>query len=569
MKFFPLIWSNLKREKARTALTILSILVAFVLFGFLCSIKQALVGGVQMAGADRLVVRHKVSIIQLLPASYKDRMKSIPGVLLAAHQTWFGGIYQDPKNFFMQNPVVPEEFLEMHPEFIVVPEQKKAWLETRTGAIVGRKTAERFHWKIGDKVPIQSSIWGKSDGSQVWEFDIVGIFDGKEKGTDTTPLFFRYDYFDEARGPDAKGKVGWYTIIRVKDPLQAVAIAKRVDDEFENSSAETKTEAGGRLRAGFCETDRQHCVDRRRNSRSRFFHDPAGGRQHDGASRPRTDRRIGRAQSHWLHERANSHAGAGGIVPADGARRRRWAWAWRGCLFRAATRPAACCRCSFCPLRDLFTGAGHQPGAGGGHGNFSRACRPCACAWRTPCGGCDMAGPINWFSQIASITRLGLMSIPQRRGAVAATIIGIAGVVAVFVGVLSMAAGFMRAMTVSSLPDAAIVLRSGANSEMVSGFSREQTQIIADAPGVAHTSQGPLASAELFVIINVPKRSTGTDANVPLRGVESAALRVRDKVKIVQGRMFEWGKNEGHSSALARRGIRGPGGRRHDQGGPV
>lgn len=151
---------------------------------------------------------------------------------------------------------------------------------------------------------------------------------------------------------------------------------------------------------------------------------------------------------------------------------------------------------------------------------------------------------MNWLKQIASITRFGLMSIPQRRGAVAATLIGVAGVVAVLVGVLSIAKGFQRAMQVSASPDGVLVLRSGADSEMVSGFSREQTRLIADAPGLARSAEGPLASAELFVIINLPKRSTGTDANVPLRGVEASALKVRDQVRIVSGRMFEWGKNE-------------------------
>ncbi len=155
-----------------------------------------------------------------------------------------------------------------------------------------------------------------------------------------------------------------------------------------------------------------------------------------------------------------------------------------------------------------------------------------------------MAGPLNWISQIGSITKFGLLSIPQRRGTVAATVFGIAGVVAVLVGVLSIAAGFKQAMTVSGAPDAAVVLRSGADSEMVSGLGRDQTRVIADSPGVAHTSQGPLSSAELFVIINMPKRSTGLDANVPLRGVEASALQVRDKVKLVSGRMFEWGKDE-------------------------
>src|SRR5690349_7312875 len=227
MKFVHLIWSNLKRRKLRTGLTLLSVLVAFVLFGLLASIKQALSGGISLEGANRLVVRQKVSIINLLPESYKARMERIPGVDLAIHQTWFGGIYQDAKNFFMQTPVVPEEFLNMHPEFILPAEQKQAWLATRTGAIVGRKTAERFHWKIGDKIPIQSAIWAKTGGNRTWEFDIVGIYLGRDKNTDTTPLFFRYDYFEEARA-GAKGQVGWYTI-RVKDPSQAAAIAKLVD----------------------------------------------------------------------------------------------------------------------------------------------------------------------------------------------------------------------------------------------------------------------------------------------------------------------------------------------------
>ena len=243
MKFLYLIWSNLKRKKLRTVLTLLSIVVAFILFGFLSAIKQALAGGVAMAGQNRLVVRHKVSIIQSLPQSYKARMERIPGVALATHETWFGGVYQDPKNFFAQMPVIPEEFLDMWPENILPPDQKQAWLQTRTGAIVGRKTAERFHWKVGDRVPIQSSIWTKTDGSRLWEFDIVGIFDGSNKNTDTTPLFFRYDYFDEAR-VWSKGQVGWY-VVRIKDPEQAGEVANLIDKEFENSAWETKTEPEG------------------------------------------------------------------------------------------------------------------------------------------------------------------------------------------------------------------------------------------------------------------------------------------------------------------------------------
>jgi putative ABC transport system permease protein len=155
-----------------------------------------------------------------------------------------------------------------------------------------------------------------------------------------------------------------------------------------------------------------------------------------------------------------------------------------------------------------------------------------------------MIGLFNWLSRTGSITKFGLLSIPQRLGAVLATVIGIAGVVGVLVGVLSMAVGFKQAMAASGSADSAIVLRSGADSEMVSGLDHDATRLIADAPGVAHTAQGPLASAELFVVISLPKRSTGTDANVPLRGVEEMAMPVRETMKIVQGRMFEMGRNE-------------------------
>lgn len=241
MKFLPLIWCNLKRRKARTVLTLLSIVVAFVLFALLSSIKQALTGGVTLEGAKRLVVIHKVSIIQLLPKSYRERMEKIPDVELASHQTWFGGRFeQQPKVFFMQCPVEPELFLRALPEILLPPEQKQKWLETRTGAIVGKDTAARFNWKVGDRVPIFSPIWRKAGGSGAWEFDIVGIYDAKEKNIDKMSFFFRYDYFDEARA-GAKGQVGWYTV-RVKDSNQAAEVARRIDEEFMNSEFETKTQ---------------------------------------------------------------------------------------------------------------------------------------------------------------------------------------------------------------------------------------------------------------------------------------------------------------------------------------
>lgn len=251
MKFMSIVLANFKRHKLRVTLTLLSIAAAFLLFAYLAAIRHAFKLGVDLAGQDRLVVRHKVSLMQLLPQSYENDIEKLPGVKEALHQTWFGGIYKEPKNFFAQMPVVPEEFLSMYPEFILPEEQKQAWLRTRNGAIVGRNTAERFGWKVGDRVPIQATFWTAKDGGKMWEFDIVGIYDGKEKGTDTTQFLFRHDYFDERR-QYGQGQIGWY-IIRVADPDQAVEIAKKIDEEFANSPAETKTETEGAFVKAFAE----------------------------------------------------------------------------------------------------------------------------------------------------------------------------------------------------------------------------------------------------------------------------------------------------------------------------
>lgn len=249
MKYLHLLWSNLKRKKVRTSLTILSILVAFVLFGYLSAIRVALGQGVDVAGADRLVVRHKVSLIQPLPISYQARMEAVAGVDVVIHQTWFGGIYQDPKNFFAQIPVDPEPFLDMYPEYVLSDEERQAWLSTRTGAIAGATTAKRFGWKVGDRIPIEATIWRQADGRTTWEFDLVGIYEGTEKGTDTSQFFFRYDYFDEARA-GGKGLVGWY-IVRVTDPDLSAGVAQLIDDEFANSPAETKAESEGAFLQAF------------------------------------------------------------------------------------------------------------------------------------------------------------------------------------------------------------------------------------------------------------------------------------------------------------------------------
>ena len=237
MKYLPLLWKSLWRKKLRTLFTLASVFVAFLLFGLLMTIRAAFSFGVDIAGLDRLVLIHKVSLIMPLPVSYLDRLRSTEGVSLAGHQTWFGGVYQDPSNFFAQMAVLPDTFLKLYPEFKLSPEEVAAWQADRQGAVVGVDLARRFNWKVGDRIPIQATIWQPKQG-QVWEFNIVGLYDG-DPGVDKTQFFFRYDYLDENRR-NGQGLVGWY-VVKIADSSQAQAMASRFDDMFANSSAETKT----------------------------------------------------------------------------------------------------------------------------------------------------------------------------------------------------------------------------------------------------------------------------------------------------------------------------------------
>ncbi len=239
MKYLHLLWRNLLRRKIRTTFTFLSIVVAFFLFGLLMAIRNGFEVGIEMAGQQRLLTIHKVSIIQLLPVRYLAQIRATPGVRLATHFTWFGGIYQDAKNFFAQMAVVPEELLEIYPEYLLDDGERERWIATRTGAVAGRKLAERFGWKVGDRIPIQPTFWRPADGKPAtFEFELVGVYDGTTSDIDETQFFFRYDYLMERTGDS--GMAGWYAI-EVEDPTRADQIAQAVDRQFANSSAETKT----------------------------------------------------------------------------------------------------------------------------------------------------------------------------------------------------------------------------------------------------------------------------------------------------------------------------------------
>ena len=248
MSFFHLILANLGRKKFRTVFTALSIFVAFMLYGLLMAVKAAFGVGVELVGIDRLVMIHKVSLIQPLPIAYKSRIETVEGVNAVTHANWFGGIYQDPKNFFPQFAVDPEGYLDMYPEILLPEEQKEAWARNRIGAVVGRITADRFGWKVGDRVPLRGTIFRNRDGGLTWEFVIEGIFDGADETTDLTPMLFHFDYLVE--GANIPEVVGWY-ILRVEDPQRAAEVAEAVDERFANSPAETRTATESAFIQGF------------------------------------------------------------------------------------------------------------------------------------------------------------------------------------------------------------------------------------------------------------------------------------------------------------------------------
>jgi len=239
VKYFGLIWKNVWRKKIRTSLTILSVLVAFLLFFLLSAIGKALTGGgASIESASRLVVIHKVSLINPLPISYMTKIAAVTGVDKVSHATWFGGYYQDPKNQFGQFPIEAEEYLAMYPELEIPAEQLQAFLANRTGALLGSSLAKTYGLKVGDRMPIQA-VWTRKDGSRSWEFDIEGIMTNTSKGGSDAMLLFHYDYFDEGRA-FGQGTVGWYTFT-IDDVSRAAEISNIVDMQFANSPNETKT----------------------------------------------------------------------------------------------------------------------------------------------------------------------------------------------------------------------------------------------------------------------------------------------------------------------------------------
>jgi len=247
VKFLPLLFANFGRKKIRTVLTIGSFFVALLLFALLAGVRAGFRQGIDVAGADRLVVIGRTGLIQPLPLPYMERIRRVPGVEDVAHSTWFGGIYQDPKNFFAQFVIVPEDWRRMYPEYQIPEAQWKDFLADRQGVVIGRKLADRFGWKIGDRVPLKPPGYL---GGGSWEFNVRAISRGTRPQDDESQMWIQHKYFYEKAPQYWQGIVGWY-VVRAADPEQALPVGRAIDQEFANSTAETRTQTESAFASSF------------------------------------------------------------------------------------------------------------------------------------------------------------------------------------------------------------------------------------------------------------------------------------------------------------------------------
>jgi len=243
MKYLHLIWASLFRRKTRTVLTLVSIIAAFLLFGLLDAVRTSFNQAGQSAnGAQRLQTGSKLSFIQLLPQSLQAQIAQVPGVKTVTFANWFGGAYQDPHNQVFSFAIAPN-YLDAYPEIQVSEDQRKAFENTRTGALVGEQLMRRFKWKVGDRIPLQSTIFPDQQGSKNWSFDIVGVLNSADKKTGgffDQMFLLHWKYFDDTT-PYNRGQVGWY-VTRVGDVNQADRVAKAIDGLSANSDHETRTQ---------------------------------------------------------------------------------------------------------------------------------------------------------------------------------------------------------------------------------------------------------------------------------------------------------------------------------------
>jgi putative ABC transport system permease protein len=241
MNDLVLIRKNLFRKKLRAYLMIVSILIAFAIFGVLAGFQRSFSAGQELAAADRLVVVNKINFTQPLPIAYYNRVRAIEGVRQVTHANWFGGYYQDPKNFLVVLAVDPPSYMQLYAnELDISPEAQQAFVRERTGALVGETLINKWGWKVGDHVPIPSNIFTQKNGSHSWDFTIVGIVKARSPQVDTNFVLFQYAYFDETRS-FGKDMIGWM-VLRTDSPAVNDRVVSAIDQLFANSSYETSTD---------------------------------------------------------------------------------------------------------------------------------------------------------------------------------------------------------------------------------------------------------------------------------------------------------------------------------------
>ncbi|NQY42463.1 MAG: ABC transporter permease [Legionellales bacterium] len=251
MSILYLVKKNLLSHKIRSALLILCIFIAFIVYGVLKSFEQAMNAGVELSGANRLVTVNKINFTQPLPYAYYNRVRNISGVKNVSFARWFGGYYQDPKNFIVTFAVDPSSYLEIFTELVVKPEEKDAFLKDKKGLLVGRNIANKYGWKIGDNVPISSNIFFNKKGGHTWDFNLRGIYDGEQAQTDTNQVILHYDYFNLS-STFGKDSIGWL-IILTEDASLNEQVAKKIDSMFSNSAFETRTASESAFNKAFIE----------------------------------------------------------------------------------------------------------------------------------------------------------------------------------------------------------------------------------------------------------------------------------------------------------------------------
>ena len=241
MNDFDLVRKNLFRRKLRAILMIVSILVAFLIFGVLAGFYRAFNAGEDRAAADRLITVNKINFTQPLPIAYFNRVRAVEGVRQVTFANWFGGYYQEPKNFIIALAIEPATYFDVYRnEFDIAPDALQAFIRDRSSAVVGEALARKWGWKVGDRIPLKSNIFSQRSGGQTWDFTIAGIVKGKAEHVDTNFLLFQYNYFDETRS-FGKDTIGWM-ILQTTAPENNDRVAKAIDAMFANSSAETSTD---------------------------------------------------------------------------------------------------------------------------------------------------------------------------------------------------------------------------------------------------------------------------------------------------------------------------------------